>query len=139
MRQRIIAYLATALVLLSMDATWLTHSIGFYRAHIGFLLRETPNLPVAALFYGLYILGVVVFAVMPGLRLRSWRAAAWRAALLGLVAYATYDLTNLATVKGFPASVAWVDMAWGVILSTVSASLGYAVAARFGEPTRRFK
>ncbi len=128
MRRWLTAYLATGLAMIAMDAIWLTRSIGFYRSRIGALLLDQPRLAPAAVFYLLYAAALTAFATWPGLQRRSPRAAAARGALFGLTAYATYDLTNLATLKAFSLDVAVVDMGWGLVLSSISAALGCLIA-----------
>ena len=85
-------------------------------------MRPQPGFVAAALFYAVYAAGVVHFAVMPGLRAGGWTTALAQGALLGLVAYATYDLTNLATLKGWPIAMSAVDIAWGAALTAVVAA-----------------
>jgi uncharacterized membrane protein len=122
-----IAYGSSAVVFLGLDFIWLTFaSRSFYRPQLGELLLDKPNLPIAAIFYLVYVIGVVVFAVMPGYAARSWPVALASGALLGLVAYGTYDFTNLATLKGWSTLVSLVDVAWGIVLTATAASAGYA-------------
>src|SRR5450631_567648 len=108
-----IAYVVTAGVFLGADYIWLSRAMGFYRNSLGDLLAEKPNLPAAAAFYLIYFVGIVVFAVMPAARNSGWVSALSLGGLLGLVAYATYDLTNLATFSRWPLVVTVVDMVWG--------------------------
>ncbi|MCA0317065.1 MAG: DUF2177 family protein [Proteobacteria bacterium] len=122
------AYAASAVVFFGIDFLWLsTISTNFYRSRIGGLLLDQPNLGVAGLFYLVYVAGIVHFAVLPGLNATSWTTALINGALLGLVAYGTYDMTNLATLKNWSVTVSVVDMAWGVTLSAAAATAGYAV------------
>lgn len=108
-----------------LDFVWLgLVAKKFYRDEIGQLLLTKPNMPAALSFYVIYVVGLVIFAVNPA---QSVLGAAGRGALLGLVAYATYDLTNLATMKGFSAKVAAVDMLWGALLTAVAAAASYHV------------
>ena len=128
-RKLLFAFFATMLTLLAIDALWLTVLMGAtYQAYIGALMLAEPKLAPAALFYVLYPMGLVVFAVAPAVRKRDWRAAAGLGGLLGLVAYGTYDLSNLATLRGWPWQLTIIDMAWGTLLSGVAASAGYAAA-----------
>lgn len=123
-----IAYAATAIVFCGLDFLWLGFvAKGYYQARVGALLLDKPNLPVAALFYGLYIVGVLIFAVLPALDAGQWGKALLYGALFGFFAYATYDLTNLATLKGWSPGIAMLDLAWGAIATGVSATGGYAV------------
>ncbi len=120
-----ISYVATAIVFLGLDFLWLTGSSKFYRSRIGELLLEDPNLIAAAAFYVIYVTGVSYFAVIPALSSGRWTTALVSGALLGLVAFGTYDMTNLATIKGWSLEVSLVDMVWGVFITTASALAGY--------------
>jgi uncharacterized membrane protein len=123
-----IAYLATAVVFLVADMIWLgVVAKNFYRSHLENFLLDQPSIPVAAGFYGLYVVGVIVFAVAPALREETWVTAAIYGALFGFFAYATYDLTNLATLKDWPAIVSIVDLIWGTCVTAVAAIGGYSI------------
>lgn len=120
------AYGGTALVFFTLDMLWLTVlGIGFYRAEIGALLLERPNLVPAVLFYLFYVAGLVGFAVLPALNAGSWVWALVAGVALGLIAYGTYDMTNLATLRGWSLQISLIDMAWGGFLSGISALAGY--------------
>ncbi len=130
-RQYSFAFFATMLALLAIDALWLMVLMGpTYREWLGQLMLDQPRLVPAALFYLLYPVGVVVFAVLPALRKQDWRAAALLGALLGLVAYGTYNLSNLATLRSWPWQLTAVDMAWGALLTSAAAGAGYLAARR---------
>lgn len=132
MSRPLIAYVSTLITFLAIDALWLTVLMGStYKSYLGELMLAQPKLAPAAVFYLLYTVGLVVFAVMPALRADDWRLAAGLGALLGLVAYATYDLSNLATLRGWPMPLTLIDIAWGTVLSCVAATVGFAVANRF--------
>lgn len=123
------AYLGTALTMLVLDAVWLTQmSPRLYQPRIGELLAAKPSLPPAVVFYLLYVAGIVLLAVLPALREGGWKRLLIHAAAFGLVAYATYDLTNQATMKTWSTTITLVDMAWGTFITTVSASAGFAAA-----------
>lgn len=125
-------YLATAVVFLVLDAVWLgAIAGGFYREALEGLMRARPDWAVAGGFYAVFVVGVLFFAVEPA---RSARGAAGRGALFGFFTYATYDLTNLATIVGWPVIVALVDIPWGSALSTVTALSGYALRRRWVDP-----
>ena len=127
------AYLAALLFLLVVDMVWLGLLMtNQYQEWIGPLMREQPLLAPAAAFYLLYPVGVVVFATRPALQQKNWQQAALLGALFGLVAYGTYDLSNLATLKGWPLQLTLVDMVWGAALSCGSALAGYAAGSRWG-------
>ena len=124
-------YAATALVMLAIDAVWL----GFiarplYVQAIGPLMADPPRWGVAALFYLAYPAGLVWLAVRPQAGTKGLRATAVAGAALGLFAYGTYDLTNLATLRGWPVWIAALDMAWGTAVSAVAAAAGKAVLDR---------
>ena len=130
----VIAYVSTALVFFALDFLWLTRiAIGFYRQHIGTLLLATPNFAPAGIFYLFYVIGLVYFAVMPAVSAGSLMTAIFNGALLGLLAYGTYDMTNLATLKGWSLQVSLVDMAWGAFLSATASAAGYYVVSRFAQ------
>jgi uncharacterized membrane protein len=123
------AYLGTALTMLVLDAVWLTQmSPRLYQPRIGELLAAKPSLPPAVVFYLLYVAGIVLLAVLPALREGGWKRLLIHAAAFGLVAYATYDLTNQATMKTWSTTITLIDMAWGTFITTVSASAGFAAA-----------
>jgi uncharacterized membrane protein len=128
MKSYVIAYLATGLVLLAADAVWLvTMNRLLYQPLLGPIVLGTPRLAPAALFYLIYVFGVVFFAVAPALSSGRWTTALIHGALFGFVAYATYDLTNQATLKVWPGIVSLVDMCWGTLLSATAAVLGFLV------------
>ena len=111
-------YFITLIAFLAIDSLWLgLVAPSFYQAQIGYIMAESLNLLAAGLFYLLFIFGMVVFIVEPGVREGTLMQAVARGALFGLVTYATYDLTNLATLEGWPILVTIVDLAWGTFLS----------------------
>jgi len=113
---------------LAIDMVWLVVvARGFYRKQLGFLLSDQPNWWAAIAFYLLFVAGLLVFAIVPGLEAGSLRKALLLGAFFGLVTYATYDLTNHATVKDWPWMVTLVDMTWGAVLATSVSCLGYLV------------
>lgn len=119
-------YLITLIAFLSIDMVWLgLVARTFYRKHIGFLMTPRPNWIAAILFYLLFIAGVLVFVVAPGLKQQSLNGIFLRAALFGLITYATYDLTNLATVKNWPVTVTIVDLVWGTVLTIAVSCIGF--------------
>ncbi len=125
-------YAATFVVMLALDMLWLgVVAKSFYQSGIGHLMAEKPIIPVAAAFYVMYAAGLVFFAVVSTETSSGFGKTALYGALFGFFAYATYDLTNLATLKNWPVSLALVDMAWGTVVSSVSAVAGKAVLDRF--------
>jgi uncharacterized membrane protein len=125
--------IATIVVFLVLDGLWLgLVARTFYRRHLGYLMAERPVWAAAGIFYALYAIGLTVFAVIPGTDAGAPLEALWRGALFGLVGYATYDLTNHATVRDWPMIVTVVDLAWGTALSaSVAAIATYAVTTFF--------
>ena len=125
-------YLITFLTFLAIDSLWLgLVAPSFYRSQIGYIMAETPNYFAAGLFYLVFIFGMVVFIVEPGVREGTLMQSVSRGALFGLVTYATYDLTNLATVEGWPVLLTVVDLTWGTVLSAVVTLVSVWVGKRF--------
>lgn len=119
-------YLVTLVTFLVIDGVWLTVvAKNFYAKYLGYLMAKSPNLVAAGLFYLIYILGVVVLVLQPAIEKNSIRQAIVNGALFGLCCYATYDLTNQATVKDWPMIVTIVDLIWGTTLSAVVAGVSY--------------
>lgn len=122
-------YLGTFLAFLAIDMVWLgVAARKFYQAQIGFLLNPQTNWFAAGLFYLIFIAGLIIFAVMPGVQANSPLRTLLYGALFGLVTYATYDLTNLATLKGWPVVLAVVDITWGMILAASVSAISYFLA-----------
>jgi len=125
------AYGLALVVFLVLDALWLgLVARGFYREQIGFLLADTPNWIAATAFYLLFIAGLVHFVTAPAARENKPGRAALNGAFFGLVTYATYDLTNLATVARWPLPVTLADLAWGAAVTAVTAYLTVRWSAR---------
>jgi len=133
MKTMLIAYAAAALTMLGMDAVWLRMAADrLYRPLLGDMLLTGFRPAPAILFYLLYVVGIVIFAIRPALAGGGWSTAATNGALLGFFCYATYDLTNQATLKTWPVTVTIVDMGWGTFLTACVATVGYLAASRFG-------
>jgi uncharacterized membrane protein len=121
-----IAYVATGLVLLAFDAIWLSFATQrLYRPLMGDMLLEKFRLVPAMLFYLIYVAGIVVFAITPAFSSERWATAALYGAFLGFLAYATYDLTNLATLRDWPVAVTIADLSWGTFLTASAATIGF--------------
>jgi uncharacterized membrane protein len=119
-------YLVMLVAFFLVDMVWLgLVARKFYRKQIGFLMYSKPNWAAAIIFYLLFILGAVVFVVLPGLQDGSLKVTVLRALLYGLVTYATYDLTNLATLKDWPVLVTVVDLLWGMGISVIVGLVGF--------------
>ena len=133
MKTIITAYLAAGIAFLIVDAIWLTTMADtLYRPLLGDKLEPQFKLVPAMIFYLIYVAGIVFFAVIPALEGGGLAKAALNGAVLGLVAYATYDLTNQATLRDWPLALTLADIPWGAFVTTVGASAGYLVASRVG-------
>ncbi len=119
-------YFTTLIAFFAIDMVWLgLVARTFYREQLGFLLSPNTKWIAAIIFYLLFIVGILVFVVVPGLEHNSLKTTLLHAALFGLITYATYDLTNLATVKNWPVLITVVDMAWGTALSVAVSYVGF--------------
>ena len=133
----IAGYLGAALAMGVLDAVWLTTMANrLYRPALGSVMRDKPDMGAAILFYLIYLGGILFFAVAPAMRDASLTRALVGGAVLGLVAYATYDLTNQATLSIWQTRLTVIDLAWGTFLTTVTAGAGFLAAqwaeGRFG-------
>ncbi|WP_166222570.1 DUF2177 family protein [Pseudomonas atagonensis] len=132
MKKALIAYVATLLTFLLLDGIWLGLLMApTYRELLGSLMLEKPLLVPAAVFYCLYVFGCLQFVVLPA---SNWQHATKKGALLGLVAYGTYDLTNWATLRGWSGQVAVMDWAWGTFATAVACTVGFLLARRLAGP-----
>jgi uncharacterized membrane protein len=126
-------YAAAFAGFLAIDVVWISLTASrFYKKHLGDLLADQPNLGAALVFYVLFIAGLQVFAIQPGLQAGSLARAAALGGFLGMLCYATYDLTNYATLKGWPLIVVVVDIAWGTFLAAAVSCVGYGVGRWLG-------
>lgn len=126
-------YLIALPVFFAIDMVWLgLIAKNFYAKYIGFLMRTDVNWTAALLFYFLFIAGLVVFVITPAFEKHSWETALILGALFGLITYATYDLTNLATLKDWPLLVTIVDLLWGMTVSASVSTITYLIAVRLG-------
>ena len=124
----VISYLATALVFFAIDIAWLgLVARDMYNKHIGHLMSGQVNWVAAVIFYLAFIVGILVFVVYPSVDKDSLLRAVVLGALFGFFTYSTYDLTNLATLKDWPLSVTIVDIAWGMVLTSVVSAIGFYI------------
>ena len=124
-------YLVLLVSFLAIDTLWLgLVARSFYQRSLGFLLAPDPNWFAAGIFYLLFVAGILFFVVVPGLESGTLKTTLVRAALFGLVTYATYDLTNLATIKDWPLLITVVDLLWGTFLSISVSWVGFVVGRR---------
>ena len=128
MKRHLAAYFGTLIVMVGLDLLWLgIIAKPIYQQGIGHLMTDKPNMSAAVLFYALFGIGLVVFAVLPADPAPGWGKTMGMAALFGFFAYATYDLTNLATLKQWPMGLSVMDVAWGTCVSAAAAAGGKAL------------
>jgi len=128
MKRHLAAYAGTLIVMVGLDLLWLgIIAKPIYQQGIGHLMTDKPNVPAAVLFYALFAIGLVVFSVLPDGAAPGWGKTLGMAALFGFFAYATYDLTNLATLKKWPTGLSVMDVVWGTCVSAAAAAGGKAL------------
>jgi uncharacterized membrane protein len=129
MRLFIIAYAAAFVVMGILDGLWLSLTVRkLYRPAMGALMADKPIIPAAIAFYLLYVAGLTLLVVLPALAANQLGVALSRGAVLGLTAYVTYDLTNLAIIRDWPLSVTLTDLAWGTLLTALTAAAAFLIA-----------
>ena len=125
------ATLIAALIFLIIDIIWLSFAVkSFYRPNIGHLLLDKPVMWAAAMFYIIYVFGIGVVIIEPSINLDNTISLLFKAFVFGLVAYGTYNFTNMATVKGWSPSVVFVDTIWGGLLTAFSSYSGILLAKK---------
>ena len=125
-------YVLTVPVFFAIDIVWLgVIARGFYRRQLGFILSPDVNWVAAVTFYLIYIAGIIFFAVRPALASGRLSEAALIGGLFGFFTYATYDLTNMATIKDWPLKIVVVDILWGTCLCALVAGLSFLIARQF--------
>jgi uncharacterized membrane protein len=121
-------YLGTAMVMVTIDLLWIgVIAKPLYQQGIGHLMADQPRLWAVAVFYLIYPVGLMFFAILPNEHVDKWQSTAAAAAMFGFLAYATYDLTNLATLRDWPIGLSLIDTAWGTLVSTAAAITGRAI------------
>lgn len=124
----IIGYLLTAAVFFAIDMLWLgLIAKGLYNKYLGSFLAEQVNWTAAIIFYLLFIVGIFIFAIMPAVEKDSLMKAVLLGALFGFFTYATYDLTNLATLKDWPLKIVLIDIVWGAVLTASVSTSGFLI------------
>lgn len=135
MKSLLLGYLAALATLAILDALWLgVVSREFYKARLGQLLLDQPLWWAAILFYLIHAAGIAVFAVPPAVAASTWTAAALYGTLFGFCVYAAYDLTNLATLRGWPMAVSLVDLAWGAAVTAAATFVAFLVVRAVQAP-----
>jgi uncharacterized membrane protein len=119
-------------IFLAIDMVWLTLiAKSLYAQHLGYLMAPKAKLIAAFIFYLLFVAGLQFFVLNPALAAGSWKTALFAGMFFGLVTYATYDLTNLATVKDWPVVITAIDLVWGSFVSGITALLSFLVIRKF--------
>ena len=132
MKRLVLNYVVGLMVFLFMDSIWLTViAQQMYQEQLGPVINLKFKLTAAVVFYALYVAGIVFFAVLPGLTERSWKKGLINGSLLGGLCYATYDMTNLATIEGWPVFVTIIDIIWGMFITGVTAALTIIVYGKY--------
>jgi len=127
----LIKYVVAAVVFAGVDFVWLGFVANkFYKSQIGSLLLDKPNFPAAILFYAVFLAGLILFVINPALKADDWKLALGLGAAFGFVTYATYDLTNLATLKGYTTTLTVVDMLWGTFLTATVSVISFVILSR---------
>lgn len=128
----LLLYLIATLIFFAIDMFWLGWlAKDFYWKKLDFILTDQTNWTAAIIFYLIYICGILYFAVVPGLNAGNWQIALLNGALFGFFCYATYDLTNMALIKGWPLEVVVIDIIWGAALTGSVAVLTYFLGKKF--------
>lgn len=121
-------YLLVSLVFFTIDFLWLKFAASKYSTKIGHLMAPKPKLLPALIFYLIFVIGIIVFAILPGYEAKNLLRTVILGALFGMLSYSTYDLTNLATLKNWPISITVIDIIWGTSISVITSIAGYFIA-----------
>jgi uncharacterized membrane protein len=122
----LLSYLLTTLVFFAIDMTWLGFiAKNLYRKYLGGFLSDNVNWTAAIVFYLLFIVGIFYFSILPSVEKNDFSKTVISGALFGLFTYATYDLTNLATLKNWPLNIVFIDIIWGMVLTALVSSAGF--------------
>lgn len=124
----ILSYLATTVVFFAIDMLWLGFlAKDMYRKYLGNFLSDEVNWTAAIIFYLIFIVGIFIFAILPAVEKQSLLTAVIYGALFGFFTYATYDLTNLATMKDWPLNIVFIDIIWGAVLTASVSAAGFTI------------
>jgi uncharacterized membrane protein len=129
----VIAYAVALIVMGALDGIWFSLTVSkLYRPSLGTLMAQRPFIPAAIIFYLLYIAGLTYLVVLPALSADQFQSAIGRGAIFGLVAYGTYDLTNLAIIRNWPVNVTIIDLVWGTLLTAITAAVAFQITKIIG-------
>ena len=128
----LIIYITSFVVFFLVDLFWLVVVANkLYKKYLGFIMKDSPNWGAAIIFYLLYIAGLVFFVIQPAIEKGSWQQALFTGLFFGFITYATYDLTNLATLKDWPFTITVIDLIWGTVLGGTVSILTYLIVSGF--------
>jgi uncharacterized membrane protein len=133
LKKILISYLLTTIVFFALDMVWLgLIAKNIYQKYLGNFLSDKVNWTAAIIFYLIFIAGIFIFVILPSIEKQSWVRALVLGAIFGFITYATYDLTNYATLKGFPLNIVFIDLAWGATLTAIVSLAGYQISKLIG-------
>ena len=131
-KQLIISFIFVSTIFLIVDVIWLSITVKLvYKPNLGDLLNDKPVLWAAVLFYIIYMIGLTLIIIKPALASNSVLQAFWTGVIFGIVAYGTYNLTNMATIKNWSSTIVWIDMLWGGMLTGSSSAVGIYLTKTF--------
>ena len=131
-KQLIISFIFVSTIFLIVDVIWLSITVkSVYKPNLGDLLNDKPVLWAAVLFYIIYMIGLTLIIIKPALASNSVLQAFWTGVIFGIVAYGTYNLTNMATIKNWSSTIVWIDMLWGGLLTGSSSAAGIYLTKTF--------
>ena len=131
-KQLIISFIFVSTIFLIVDVIWLSITVKLvYKPNLGDLLNDKPVLWAAVLFYIIYMIGLTLIIIKPALASNSVLQAFWTGVIFGIVAYGTYNLTNMATIKNWSSTIVWIDMLWGGLLTGSSSAAGIYLTKTF--------
>ena len=131
-KQLIISFIFVSTIFLIVDVIWLSITVKLvYKPNLGDLLNDKPVLWAAVLFYIIYMIGLILIIIKPALASNSVLQAFWTGVIFGIVAYGTYNLTNMATIKNWSSTIVWIDMLWGGLLTGSSSAASIYLTKTF--------
>lgn len=128
----LLVFIITMVIFAAIDLIWLGYlAKNLYEQKIGFVMADKINWIAALIFYIMYIGGILYFVIFPSLETGEWQTALLKGAILGVLCYGTYDLTNMATLKNWPYEIVIIDILWGAFLTGLTSTLSYIIAQKF--------
>jgi len=128
----LLIFIITSVIFFAIDMVWLgVIAKNYYQEKIGFLMADKVNWVAALVFYVMYIGGILYFVILPSIDNGNWQTALLKGAILGMLCYGTYDLTNMATLKNWPYQLVIIDILWGAFLTGATATIAYLLSIKF--------